>query len=65
MSEGEWYEPALVVRSKKVKGFAECSKCGGILYPLWAAEHRAWNYCPLCGRELRKGVQDGEDVAKD
>lgn len=64
MSE-EWYEPALVVRSKKVKGFAECSKCGGVLYPLWAAEYRGWNYCPLCGRELRKGVQDGEDVAKD
>lgn len=56
-----WWEPADVVPSEKVKGFCECSHCHGILYPAWAADKRKWNYCPLCGRELRKENDEGKN----
>lgn len=47
-------EPAMLTPSKRGTYF--CTSCHGEVTDAWSANGYQYNYCPMCGKKLKKGV---------
>lgn len=43
------------VPSEKINGFLVCNKCHKTIVAPWSKDFEKWQFCPVCGRSIKKG----------